>query len=221
MGHLSFSQTYNHWLFQRKEKVLKQVWQNRDLSGKKVLDIGCGTGFFTAWYLAQGALVTGIDITETSVQNLRASFSEVTFLQMDFSADVPDSLRPFDIVHVWDVFFHQVDDARFARFLNNIGSVSVSGTMLLATDILVSPYAMQVAPHVKFRPLAAYQEVLSELGFRLVEIRPLYKWLNRTYPFISSRQWMMDVLAPVFCRLDNRLRTPVKGAISLGVWEKI
>ena len=104
VGHIAFSTAYNGWLFRRKRRCMGQFFKNRDLRGKDVLDIGCGTGFFVEWYLRQGAKVTGVDITTVSVETLSTKFDA------DFQvADITDPSFSvhglFDIVNMWDVIF--------------------------------------------------------------------------------------------------------------------
>ena len=44
------------------------VQQQLDLTGKKVLDIGCGGGIFSESLAMQGAEVIGIDMSETALR---------------------------------------------------------------------------------------------------------------------------------------------------------
>src|SRR5207247_11416024 len=71
------------------------------LAGRRVLDVGCGTGFFTDFYLRRGATVTGLDITTTSVERLRQRFPDARFVLADVSESVPD--ERFDLVNAFDV----------------------------------------------------------------------------------------------------------------------
>ena len=67
--------------------------QRFDPRGRSVLDVGCGTGFFTAWYLSRGAQVTGVDIAPTSIERLRRSFPEARFILSDVSDVALDARR--------------------------------------------------------------------------------------------------------------------------------
>jgi ubiquinone/menaquinone biosynthesis C-methylase UbiE len=51
------------------------------LAGRHVLDVGCGTGFFTEFYLEHGARVTGLDITEARSMRLRERFPQAEFVR--------------------------------------------------------------------------------------------------------------------------------------------
>ena len=46
----------------------------QDLKGKKVIDVGCGQGFFSKVYAEGGSQVTGIDISKELIK--RAKLSE-------------------------------------------------------------------------------------------------------------------------------------------------
>ena len=46
-----------------------------NLEGLSVLDVGCGTGWFTEYFLSQGAKVTAFDLNETFVTMTRQRVS--------------------------------------------------------------------------------------------------------------------------------------------------
>ena len=81
VGHPTFNHMYNEYLYKLQLLVLRDALRKHDLSlnGKKVLDIGCGTGFFSKFYLKNSAQVTGIDITTTSIESLRRSLPDGKF----------------------------------------------------------------------------------------------------------------------------------------------
>ncbi|HUJ83040.1 MAG TPA: class I SAM-dependent methyltransferase [Candidatus Acidoferrales bacterium] len=51
------------------------VWSQVDLSGKRVLDYGCGNGGFSFLLASKGALVEGIDISESLVEIARRTIA--------------------------------------------------------------------------------------------------------------------------------------------------
>src|ERR1051325_10268135 len=59
-----------------------------DVSGRKVLDAGCGTGYLTKQLSDRGALVTGIDFSERMI-----AISRVQFPHIDFRVDSCSELR--------------------------------------------------------------------------------------------------------------------------------
>jgi ubiquinone/menaquinone biosynthesis C-methylase UbiE len=71
-----------------------------DVSGLRVLDLGCGTGRHALWLASQGARVTAIDFSEGMLAEARQEpFAEgVTFLQHDLHEPLPFHDGEFDIV---------------------------------------------------------------------------------------------------------------------------
>ncbi len=87
-----------------------------DLRGRRVLDYGCGAGFFTAYAARQGAkAVVGVDAEETALAAARllverqGDSSVCTFVQSDRFPRLAETTR-FDLVLLKDVIEHVDDD---------------------------------------------------------------------------------------------------------------
>jgi len=80
----------------------------QDLSGKRVLDIGCADGYFTFLAESRGASVVSIDSWPRQgyflAHELRGS--KVEFHQMSVYDIDPDKLGQFDIVFFFGVYYH-------------------------------------------------------------------------------------------------------------------
>ena len=103
-----------------------------DVAGKDVLDAGCGTGPYSEWLVAQGAAVTGIDLSENLLEVAKERVGgQATFYQSDlsepldrFEADTFDlvvSQQVLDYVRDWKTPFSE-----FARLLRPEGTVVFS-----------------------------------------------------------------------------------------------
>ena len=69
-------------------------------SGKDVIELGCGTAYFGAWFAKSGAHVTGIDVTPEQLGNARAFQQEfgIEFPLIEGSAEsVPLPDASFDV----------------------------------------------------------------------------------------------------------------------------
>jgi magnesium-protoporphyrin O-methyltransferase len=89
-------------------------WLGEDLSGKRILDAGCGTGALAVEAARRGAQVVAIDLSPTLVDLARDRIpQEVAHLVEFRSGDMLDpSLGHFDHVVAMDSIIHyQTDDA--------------------------------------------------------------------------------------------------------------
>ncbi len=109
-----------------------------DLQGKKVLDLGCGTGEHLAHYLELGAAkVAGLDLSEMMLQqaeealspNWQSKFS-LHRLPMERLEEIPDS--QFDVV-TSSFVFHYIED--FSDLLAKISEkMTACGTLIFSQE---------------------------------------------------------------------------------------
>jgi SAM-dependent methyltransferase len=92
-----------------REEILWGIWDVPesnvrvlpDVAGKDVVDLGCGTGYFSAWLARQGARPVGVDVTpaqlETARRMQRETGLEFPLVEADAAATgLPDAT--FDVV---------------------------------------------------------------------------------------------------------------------------
>lgn len=90
--------------------------------GSRVLELGCGTGFYTRWLLDRGCQVVGMDISTKIMALARQRCPEATFHHGDcedpaaaLPADV--KLRPFDVILGVNTFsYYPHKAAAFQRY---------------------------------------------------------------------------------------------------------
>lgn len=181
-GETGLSLAFNRACYALRREVLGRALRQAgvDPRGRDVLDVGCGTGFFTAYYLERGARVTGVDIAPISVERLRARFPGARFVLADVSE--VDLEGAFDLVNAFDVLYHIVDDARWEAAVRRLGQATRPGGALLFTDTFASVDA--IATHNRMRPLAEYRRVLEPLGFTFGRVWPTHVVLNRDLGFL-------------------------------------
>lgn len=147
--------------------LLLEELANLDLQGKKVLDLGCGTGIIGAWAASRGAEVTLVDGDLQSVRSAQATLAANGLAGECLHSDVDSELgeRTFDIV-LTNPPFHvgrgvvldvaQEFIAAAQRRLNPGGTL-----YLVANDPLPYEKSMQ--------DIGEVQELRRESGFKILK----------------------------------------------------
>jgi SAM-dependent methyltransferase len=176
-GETGLSLAYNRACYQLRREVLTRALRDQafDPSGRQVLDVGCGTGFFTTYYLERGARVTGIDIAPTSVATLSLRHPDARFVLADVG-EQPIEGR-YDLVNAFDVLYHITDDTRWETAVANLAAAVDGGGVLLVSDTFSDVGGL--ASHNRMRPLARYRTLLGAAGLRTVGLHPTHVLLNR------------------------------------------
>lgn len=143
-----------------------------------MLDVGSGTGFYLKEWTKLGVRqLNGSDITETATLHLARLYPNATIVQADVGDEEfrpPD--YPVDVVSAFDVLFHIVDDARYARALRNIAGALSPGGWFLYSDNLVDRPTGTV--HYKSRNAQDIMHSLDAAGFTVRKRVPVFVLMN-------------------------------------------
>jgi 2-polyprenyl-6-hydroxyphenyl methylase/3-demethylubiquinone-9 3-methyltransferase len=159
-----------------------------DLSGRTVLDVGCGGGLLAERFASSGAMVTGIDLSPVAIEAARRHAGE-SGLDIDYRVASPAALagdasvKPFDIVVCAEVLEH-VDDIRafLAETLKMLkpGGVFFFGTInktlkarLLAVFVAEDVLGMVPRGTHDFRRFVRPSLLMEILGENGVELKGL------------------------------------------------
>ena len=168
-----------------------------DVDGLDIVEVGCGTAYFSAWLARRGARVVGVDPTPAQLETARRMQQEtgLEFPLVEATGEaVPLPDASFDIVHseygasIWaDPFKWIPEAARLLRpggrliFLRNSTFVSVCMDLDGITERLVRPLRDMVriewpdTHEVEFHlPAGKLIDVLRDNGFELDRLIELY-----------------------------------------------
>ncbi len=185
VGFTQFGDSYNDWMYKMKGKILERVISKYkvDAPSAKILDIGCGSGFYVDFWQQKGARVlTGLDITAKSAGELTNRYPKFSFYEADITSptlirELPLKLGGFDIITAFDVLFHVVDDDKFEQAIRNIGMLCSKSEFIFITDIF--PHKMPyIIFHQKSRILKDYIQILSKNNIEIVGRLPVHYLLN-------------------------------------------
>jgi 2-polyprenyl-3-methyl-5-hydroxy-6-metoxy-1,4-benzoquinol methylase len=207
VGYLSLGRAYNVWLYRVRAIVFRRVAAGLavDWPRAKVLDVGCGTGFYIDQWHALGAPdVTGIDIAPVAIARLAARYPSARFVQADIGAPAAtlplDSAR-FDAVSAMDVLFHIVDDAAYVRALANISTLLKPGGWLIWSDAFRQGPTVR-APHQVSRTRRDVLAALDAAGLDIVRRAPMFVLMN--YPIDARSRWWPAAWQLIAARLVRR-----------------
>ncbi|MCK5310795.1 MAG: methyltransferase domain-containing protein [Desulfobacteraceae bacterium] len=90
------------WDNDRPDSNLINLFNKKRITGKKVLDVGCGTGSNCIWLAQNGFKVTGTDFSKTAIkmakENAKKNNVNVTFIENDFLKNKIKGY-PFDFIY--------------------------------------------------------------------------------------------------------------------------
>ena len=112
-------------------RTIPRLWP--PLGGRRVLDLGCGTGLYTQELARQGARPCGMDLDLARVQEARrsAAHQNICWIRAD-AAHLPFRPAVFDLVVSVEVLTHLAPELR-SRVLGEINRVSRPGGVVLVT----------------------------------------------------------------------------------------
>ena len=167
----------NVWLYRVLERNLRAFLRRHRLLSPppaRVFEVGVGTGYWTPfWYHLGAQRVDGCDLAEEAVARLRERFPGATFTIGDI---VDEGVVPadgsYDLVTVFNVLLHVIDEERFASAAGHVAAaVRPGGHLLLVEPALLldaSVRPLRAGASSTARPLLRYREVLEAAGLEFV-----------------------------------------------------
>lgn len=149
--------------------------------GARVLDVGCGNGYWAGLFQRRGCNVVGIDPSLTGIEIARSMYPEGRFEVMEIGPDILATLEAdaFDLVVSTEVVEHLYDPPAFAA--GSFAAVRPGGRIIVSTpfhgrlkDLALAMTGsldahhdvLRVGGHIKFFSRKTLERLLLEGGFR-------------------------------------------------------
>ena len=144
------------------------------LTGKAILDAGCGIGLLSEALATRGANVTGVDFSPTALVEAAHRVPNGTFHCA--SLDGICWTEAFDAVVCMDVLFHVVSDEAWRQSLRRMAASLTSHGWLIIQEMTTKP--SDVPPHVRWRSIEEYRKEFRQSDMLIFNIE--------TYPLLRA-----------------------------------
>lgn len=158
----------------------------KDIEKKKILDIGCSTGYFGKLLKDQGAYVVGVDISADAIEDAKKNLDEALVLDVNIER-LPHKKGEFDIVVAAEVIQFLYNPEMVLRELNRVlkddGKLVITTPNLLywgnRLKFLKGEFVYQKIGvfdegHVHFYTNETLKEDLKKSGFKIVKQNHLF-----------------------------------------------
>jgi ubiquinone/menaquinone biosynthesis C-methylase UbiE len=153
--------------------------------GERVLDVGCGEGWFTAALLDAGAEPIGVDVAEEPLRRARRARPELELARVEDGSPLPFEDACFDAIWAGEVIEHVADTAGWLSELRRV--LRPHGTLMLSTPahdrltllrvaLFSSAFAARFDPrsdHLRFYSVATLRSLLIDFRFEAIEVSRL------------------------------------------------
>jgi SAM-dependent methyltransferase len=147
-------------------------------AGDRALDVGAGSGEFTAALAQAGTAALGVEVAEAALERARGSHPDLDFRLVPFDGPLPFEDGSFELVWASEVIEHVTDTA---RWLSEVRRVLVpSGRLLVTTPSHgrlrvalggVERFSEPLGDHLHLYTRRSLRTLLDEFGFEQIDVR--------------------------------------------------
>lgn len=167
--------------YDRSRLILEFVGPNR-----RVLELGCSTGFFSQWLREMGCSVTGVEVDPVAAKRASAICNRVIIADLDDRSWDSQIEERFEVVLMGDVLEHLLHPEDLlrsvARMLTPNGFVVVSLPNVVHWTVRLKillgrfdyqPVGLLDATHLRFFSLRSARALLEDSGYEVLAFHPV------------------------------------------------
>jgi SAM-dependent methyltransferase len=182
-------------------RVLDKVFS--DLAGKRVLDVGCGTGRTSRWLAARGARVVGLDFSAKSIALAKQqSAGDNPCYRQQSMLDI-DDVALYDVVVCWGSLTVACrSEADLSNVMQRLHRALLPGGTFFALEPVHKGFLHRVLD----MDVREFTEVMQRAGFRIDSLTRLHFWPARlALAFVPWPKW---ITVPVYHAGQAFMRIP-------------
>ena len=144
----------------------------------RALDLGCGTGEFTAALAQAGAVAVGVEVADAAIERARARHPGLDFRLVPIDGPLPFVDNSCDLVWASEVIEHVADTAGWLSEVRRV--LAPAGRLLVTTPshgrLRVAVFGMErfsepLGDHLHLYTKESLRELLDEFGFSEIRVR--------------------------------------------------
>ncbi|MCH8012533.1 MAG: methyltransferase domain-containing protein [Candidatus Marinimicrobia bacterium] len=161
--------------FKVKNRMKKEIDYVNSLYGGKILDAGCGPGFFLAELNSKWEKY-GVEISEYNIKYINDNFPNINTSQSKLE-ELPFSNYYFDIIYCFQVLEHVENPVKIIREFKRV--LKPNGTIILSTPNIESfcskrfkgNYRLLGTAHIVIWSPKTIKNLLNIIGYEIVKVR--------------------------------------------------
>lgn len=162
---------YPHAWAQRRGAAMLAILQTLPLQRPRILDMGCGTGWFTEKLAGMGE-ATGVELSEVAVSLARSRYPHATFAAGNV-LEMPLPVAHFDVVVSLEVIAHVAEQGRYleraAQVLKPQGHLIITTVNKFVHDRL--DWEEDSPGHIRYwLDRRSFRQLLRRHGFRVLRM---------------------------------------------------
>jgi SAM-dependent methyltransferase len=191
IGCAGFGLQYNRWLYRIRAHRFRKVAGDLpfELRSASVLDVGSGTGFYLKLWQDLGVVAPeALDFSGSAVGFLKRQYPQLKIHQLDIGEQtLALPAQSYDVISAFDVFFHIVDDNKYATALRNVAKLLKPGGYLLFSENFTHHEHPRGGDYHYSRTLEVISALVGSVGLKIEYRRPMFVLMNA--PDDSTGRW--------------------------------
>ena len=184
------------WTNKKPPEELIELVESGKIKPCKVIDVGCGEGFYSIYLASKGFDVTGIDISEKAInyakKNAKKEGFDIKFKVMDLN-DLSEIKEKFDLVLEWAIL-HCMPFEKRKKYIESISKILNKGGKYLSTCFNVQD--------TKFGKISERIRIVPENARALMGEKMYFSSLNEIKQLFESHFRIIE--SKVFDKIDAR-----------------
>ena len=212
----SFDSMMNMYDTNKRLDVVFKELLNEDITDKKLLDAGCGTGWFSKVAVDRGAFVTSMDLGENLLAKVALKCRSERLVGSIL--DIPCRDNEFDFIVSSEVIEHVPDPYRAMQELYRV--LKPGGILVLTTPNKIWHFAIWIANTFKLRPYQGLEKWtgwyemkrrLKKIGFTEIRLRGIHLFpfvSQKLYPVLDFFHQFNKSLGPIMLNIAVKAKKP-------------